>query len=109
MEENYFYDSAAKAYFSEINTNLNEKDLLDEDLLITYANLRSQELQLQKLVYKEGFRVTNVNSRGKETYQVNPSYRAYLACVAEKNKIYSKIKRLLNKTTSEECDDFDNF
>ena len=81
---------------------------MDEDLLVTYCNLRSQEIQLQKLVKKEGYRVVNVNSRGGQTHQTNPTYRAYLSCVSEKNKIYSKINKLLPEKDVEP-NDFDQF
>lgn len=104
-----FHDSVAKQTFNHIIQEMNnENKYLDEDLLVTYCNLRSQEIELQKLVNLEGYRVTNVNSRGGETHQINPTYRAYLSCVAEKNKIYSKINKLLPENAGE-TDDFDDF
>lgn len=104
-----FYNVAAKKTFEYILAELKEESkFLDESLLLTYCNLISQEYELQEIVKKEGYRVTNVNSRLKETHQINPSYRAYLSCVAEKNKIYSKINKLLPEGGSD-TDDFDEF
>ncbi|WP_028392732.1 P27 family phage terminase small subunit [Bacillus cihuensis] len=104
-----FHNTAAKKTFEHIFEEFgDESKYLDEDLLVTYCNLRSQEIELQALVKKEGYRVTNVNSRGGETHQINPTYRAYLSCVAEKNKIYSKINKLLPENDGD-LDDFDSF
>jgi phage terminase small subunit len=104
-----FHDTAAKNTFEYILEELGEEaKYIEEDLLVTYCNLRSQEIQQLKLVKKEGYRVTNVNSRGGETHQINPTYRAYLSCVAEKNKIYSKINKLLPENVGD-VDDFDSF
>ena len=104
-----FYDNAAEKYYNMLKEKLGDKNVLDDDLLMTYANLRSQEIELQQIVKEEGYRTVNVNSRGKETFQINPTYRAYLACVAEKNKTYSKINKLLPDLGGEQGDGFDNF
>lgn len=98
----FFYDDRAEKYYEELKIELNDKNILDNDLLATYANLRSQEIDLQELIKEEGYKTTNVNSRGKETVQINPTYRAYLACVAEKSKTYSKINKLLPDAVVEE-------
>lgn len=104
-----FYDKEAERYYKKLKEDLNDKNTLDDDLLVTYANLRSQEYELQIIIKDEGYRTTNVNSRGKETFQINPTYRAYLSCVAEKSKTYSKLCKLLPELGGEQGDGFDSF
>lgn len=107
--KNAFVDNEAKKTFNYILDDLEEEaKYLDEDLLVTYCNLRSQERELQELVKEEGYSVVNVNSRGGKTHQINPAYRAYLSCVAEKNKIYSKIGKLIPENLDIDYE-FDNF
>ena len=107
--KNNFYNKEAKSAFDHIFKELEEEmKYIDEDLIVSYCNLRSQEIELNDLVKEEGYRVTNVNSRGGETHQINPTYRAYLSCVAEKNKIYSKINKLLPEIDGE-LDGFEDF
>ena len=104
-----FYDENAKKYYHKLKEELDDKNTLDDDLLVTYANLRSQEQDLQIIVKEEGYRTTNVNSRGKETFQINPTYRAYLSCVAEKSKTYSKLCKMLPELGGVIGDGFEEF
>lgn len=104
-----FYNDQAERYYHNLKQEFSGKTTLDDDLLVTYVNLRSQEIELKNLVREEGYRTVNVNSRGKETFQINPTYRAYLTCVAEKSKTYTKINKLLPKENDIADDGFEDF
>lgn len=107
----YFLNIKAKRLYERIKSDLSNYELVDDNLLVTFCNLSIQEDELAREVKKEGYRVTNVNSRGGETHQINPTYRAYLSCVAEKNKIHTKIKKLSSEVGGggDDDSDFDQF
>ena len=105
---NYFYNDDSKELYKSFREMFNDNPSMDDTLLVTYCNLQIQENELQVRVSNEGYSVTNVNSRGGETHQINPTYRAYLACVAEKNKIHSKIIKI-SGNLGETSDGFDQF
>lgn len=77
--KNNFYNKEAKSAFDHIYKELEEETkYIDEDLIVSYCNLRSQEIELNELVKEEGYRVTNVNSRGeKRTKSIRRIERTY--------------------------------
>lgn len=106
----HFFDNEARRCFKIITQELeNEAIGIDQELLVTFCNLRSQKIELEKEVKENGYTAINVNSKGGKTYQMHPSYRAYLACVGELTKIRNRLVKLLPAQIEEEYDEFDEF
>lgn len=108
ISTNFFNDEARKC-FRIIKKELEgEIKAVDQELLVTFCNLRSQKIELEKEVQTNGYVAVNVNSRGGKTYQIHPSYRAYLACVSELTKIRNRLGKVVPEEV-ELVDDFDDF
>jgi phage terminase small subunit len=106
----HFFDNEARRCFKIITDEMeNEATSIDKELLVTFCNLRSQKIQLEKEVQENGYTAVNVNSRGGKTYQVHPSYRAYLSCVAELTKIRNRLVKVTPEKLDDPDDDFDDF
>ena len=106
---NIFYNNQAQEYYESLDGEISKLKSIDNDLLVSYCNLLTQEYKLQAIVLEEGFSVTNVNSRGGSVSQVNPNYKAYLSCVAQKNTIHTKLKKMINSLSEVTTDGFDEF
>jgi phage terminase small subunit len=106
----HLFDNEAKRCFKIIKGELeNEAISIDQEMLVTFCNLRSQKIELEKEVKENGYTATNENSRGGKTYQIHPSYRAYLSCVGELTKIRNRLVKVIPDKIQDFNDDFDDF
>ncbi len=88
-----FYNEIAEEYFNKTYQELQEVFIkpIDSVALMNLSNLFAQCQEMLLKIKEEGYQIEQTNSRGSTTFQINPTYRAYLSCLSEMDKLQSKL------------------
>jgi P27 family predicted phage terminase small subunit len=88
-----FYNEKAEEYFNQTFVELQEIFIkpIDSVALMNLSNLFAQSQEMLEKIKEEGYQISQTNSRGSQTFQINPNYRAYLSALAEMDKLQSKL------------------